>query len=143
MNIFLDTSSLFKLYHQEKDTELLMDIFKNNSIDKIYLSEITKIEFDSVVWKKYRKKEIDENKVAILIQNFDKDSLKFHFIPDNRKVRKSAKELITKHRKIGLRTLDSIQLASTISIKNKTKLFLTSDYLLQNLFEMEGLKIML
>ncbi len=51
MNVFFDTSSLFKLYHKESGTEKLMDFFNNNQIDSLYLAEITQIEFSSAVWK--------------------------------------------------------------------------------------------
>jgi PIN domain nuclease of toxin-antitoxin system len=83
MKIFLDTSSLFKLYHIEDGTDEIMDLIKNNSIEAIYLSEITKIEFDSVVWKKFRKQEVDETKVLKIIQNFERDSSRFSLIKDN------------------------------------------------------------
>ena len=59
MNIFLDTSSLFKLYHQEAGTEDLEDVFLKFKITRIYLSEISKVEFCSTVWKKVRLKEIN------------------------------------------------------------------------------------
>ena len=42
MKIFLDTSSLFKLYHRETDTEDLELIFSTVKITDIFLSEITK-----------------------------------------------------------------------------------------------------
>ncbi|MEA3494513.1 MAG: type II toxin-antitoxin system VapC family toxin, partial [Bacteroidota bacterium] len=60
MKIFFDTSSLFKLYHTEEGTQELIYFFKTNSIDKIFLAEITRIEFCSAVWKKCRKNEIQE-----------------------------------------------------------------------------------
>ena len=142
MKIFIDTSSLFKLYHTEEGTELLLDLFKNNSIEKVYIAEITKIEFDSVVWKKFRKNEIEENKVLKIIKNFEKDSKKFNFIKDNIKLRKSAKSLISKYGKFGLRTLDSLQLSSAITVGDSAELFITSDKLLQKLFEFEELSIL-
>jgi len=52
MNVFFDTSSLFKLYHREIGTEELMRLFDEVGIEVIYLAEITKIEFSSAVWKK-------------------------------------------------------------------------------------------
>ena len=55
MNVFFDTSSLFKLYHRESGTEELMNLFNEIGIEVIYLAEITKVEFSSVVWKKCRK----------------------------------------------------------------------------------------
>ena len=60
MKIFLDTSSLFKLYHREVDTELLEQLFSTQKITDVFLSEISKIEFTSTVWKKVRMKEITE-----------------------------------------------------------------------------------
>lgn len=141
MKIFLDTSSLFKLYHIEEGTVEIMDLIKNNSIEAIFLSEITKIEFDSVVWKKFRKQEIDETKVLKIIQSFEKDFSRFAFIKDNSKLRKLAKGLISKYGKEGLRTLDSIQLSSAILVKDSCDLFITADKLLQKLFDFEGLKI--
>jgi hypothetical protein len=49
MIIFLDTSSLFKLYHREADTAELELIFSTGKITNIYLSEISKIEFTSTI----------------------------------------------------------------------------------------------
>jgi predicted nucleic acid-binding protein len=54
MKIFLDTSSLFKLYHREADTFLLEQLFSAVTITNVFLSEISKIEFTSTVWKKVR-----------------------------------------------------------------------------------------
>ncbi len=59
MNVFFDTSPLFKLYHYESGTEQLMKLFTEIGIERIYLVEITKVEFCSVVWKKCRINEID------------------------------------------------------------------------------------
>ena len=60
MNLVFDTSALFKLYHQEEGTKELIGFFTSNSIDSIYVSEITGIEFSSAVWEKCRKREISE-----------------------------------------------------------------------------------
>jgi uncharacterized protein len=54
MKIFLDTSSLFKLYHKEDGTEIIEQVFNDNKITAVFLSEIAKIEFASTVWKKVR-----------------------------------------------------------------------------------------
>jgi len=43
MNVFFDTSSLFKLYHRESGTEELMSLFNDVGIEVIFLAEITKI----------------------------------------------------------------------------------------------------
>ena len=141
MNVFFDTSSLFKLYHRESGTEELMGLFGDPGIEVIYVAEITKVEFSSVVWKKCRKNEIDENLANQLIEKFEKDSAKFTFVPENKILRHMAKGLIGKHWRKGLRTLDSIQLASALKVKNQIELFLTSDNLLSEISQSEGLTI--
>ena len=142
MKIFLDTSSLFKLYHKEAGTDELMELFTNNKIEAIFIAEISKLEFDSVVWKKFRKAEINEAQVQFIIKSFEKDGEKFLFINDNKRLKSQAKKLLSKYGKEGLRTLDSIQLSSAISVKSKAEIFITSDKLLQRFFELEGLEIM-
>lgn len=139
MNVFFDTSSLFKLYHRENGTEELMSLFVNEGVEVIYLAEITKIEFSSVVWKKCRKNEIDNKLANLLIEKFENDSIKFTFIPEGRLLRQNAKELIGKHWRKGLRTLDSIQLASALKVKSHIKFFLSSDNLLVDISMLEGL----
>lgn len=139
MKVFFDTSALFKLYHRENGTEELMNMFNEIGIEVIYLAEITKVEFCSVVWKKCRMGEIDESSANQLIVKFEKDSVKFSYVPEGQLLRLKAKGLIAKHWIKGLRTLDSIQLASALKVKNQIELFLTSDKLLSEISQIEGL----
>lgn len=141
MKIFLDTSSLFKLYHFETGTQELMDFFKVHVIDSIFLAEITKIEFSSVIWKKCRKREIDINIAQILIDKFDSDSKNFHFIEESKSLRGLARDLIGKHWEKGLRTLDSIQLASVLTIKSEIEFMFTSDIVLSEISILEGIEV--
>jgi predicted nucleic acid-binding protein len=139
MKVFFDTSSLFKLYHKEDGTDELMSLFTEIGIEVIYLAEITKIEFSSVVWKKCRKNEIDENSASQLIEKFEKDSVRYSYVSEGQVLRQKAQELIGKHWRKGLRTLDSIQLASAMKVKDQIELFLTSDKLLSEISQIEGL----
>jgi len=141
MKIFPDTSSLFKLYHKESGTLEIMDFFNSNIIESIFIAELTEIEFSSVVWKKCRKKEIDEKIASALLEAFEKDSRKFNIILENPEIRQLAKEMISKYWKIGLRTLDSIQLASVLMIRDKIDFFFTSDNLLAEIARLEKLKV--
>ena len=141
MNIFLDTSTLVKLYHSEIGTKDIDSFFKDNPIDKIYLSEITKIEFDSAIWKKVRTTEMKQQTAEGLIKSFEEDYNKYTFIDDKVAIKNKSKELITKYRVEGLRTLDAIQLATANSIKAKADLYKSSDKLLTELFEKEGLPV--
>ena len=47
MKIFLDTSSLIKLYFFEDGTIALENFISNNRIDFIFLSKISLLEFES------------------------------------------------------------------------------------------------
>ena len=139
MNIFIDTSSLFKLYHRESDTDRIENVFMKVKVTNIYLSDITKIEFTSTVWKKVRTKEISEIQARATIQLFEMDSYKYIFIATDNFIIEQAQNLITKYGLSGLRTLDSIQLSSALALANKVGLFLTSDNLLKVLLCEEGL----
>jgi len=140
MKIFLDTSSLFKLYHSEIDTVLIEQIFSKVTVTSIYLSEITKVEFTSSVWKKVRTKEITESEAIKTLQLFERDSAKYTFIATDSLIIEQAKGLTTKYGLKGLRTLDSIQLSRAISLRAEAGLFVTSDNLLKSLLSEEGLQ---
>lgn len=92
MKVYLDTSSLFKLYKRETGSEEIESVISNNNVADIFLSEITK-------------------------------------------------QLIFNYGVTGLRTLDSIQLASAIEVKSQIDKYFTSDKLLHLLFEKESLPV--
>ena len=138
MKIFLDTSSLLKLYHKEEGTDELLKLI-SDKIEQIYLSELAKIEFNSAIWKKVRTKEFTEKNAKQIITFFENDFDKYKWIPINNIVLNSAKELIKLYGNKSLRTLDAIQLACAISVKSKVNLFKTSDTVLNNIFKLENL----
>jgi predicted nucleic acid-binding protein len=141
MKIFLDTSSLIKLYHDEAGTEYLDSIFNQFEISEIYLSELAKVEFNSAIWKKIRTKELSENEGIELISSFVDDHDKFTFIDLNNLMIDDARVLISKYGNKGLRTLDSLQLAAIVEIKANIDFAITSDKLLEKVIELEGIKI--
>lgn len=139
MNIFIDTSSLFKLYHREADTELIESVFSKVRVTNIFLSDITKIEFTSTVWKKVRIQEISVVEAETTLGLFELDTYKYTFIATDNLIIEQARNLINKYGIKGLRTLDSIQLSSALTVASKVKLFLTSDILLKSLMKEEKL----
>jgi len=80
MKIFLDTSSLFKLYHEEDGTQELEQLFSQVNITHIYLSELIKVEFTSTIWKRVRTKEITVEQAEITLELFESDFVKYNFI---------------------------------------------------------------
>ena len=139
MKIFLDTSSLFKLYHQETGTEELESVFLKSKVTHIYLSEISKVEFTSTIWKKARTKEISSEQAKITAELFESDFEKYNFISTDSLIIEQPKNLTTKYGLEGLRTLDSIQLSTCKVSEKQVDIFLTSDKLLNTLIEREGL----
>ena len=139
MKIFLDTLSLFKLYHTESDTVIVERVFTENKVTTVFLSELAKIEFESTVWKKVRTQQINESDAIIILNKFAADLNKFTFIQIDSIVTEQAKRLITKYGIQGLRTLDSLQLSTALTLKAKSGLFITTDKLLQAFFRQESL----
>ncbi|MCU0338921.1 MAG: type II toxin-antitoxin system VapC family toxin [Spirosomaceae bacterium] len=140
MKLFFDTSSLFKLYHQEEGTKELESIFLEESISHIYLSEITKIEFASTIWKKVRTNEITIQQAENTLILFESDFGKYNFIFIDSIITEQARNLMTKYGIDGLRTLDSIQLSTCVLLAKHVDYFLTADKLLKKFVEREGLK---
>lgn len=140
MKIFLDTSSLIKLYHPEIGTIELDKIFAENAINEIFLSDITKIEFASAIWKKVRTNDLTVDEANDLISSFNNDYEKFTFIEVDKELVLFAQNLVSKYGVKGLRTLDSIQLASVLNVKSVLSFAVSADDLLKSLVESEGIK---
>lgn len=141
MNIFLDTCSLFKLYHREVGSEDLERLFSAVAISAIFLSDLTKIEFTSTIWKKVRTREITEIQAQTTLALFEADFDKYSFIVTDSLVIEQARLLVSKYGTQGLRTLDSIQLSTAISLRENVGLFCTADKLLHSLLEAENLPV--
>lgn len=83
---------------------------------------------------------IGEKAAIEVINCFQQDSDKFQWILLQAGIVKSASHLLMKYGNSGLRTLDSLQLASALTLKDEKCIFLASDKLLRSLFEKEKLK---
>jgi len=140
MKIFLDTSSLIKLYHEERGTDETDRIFEDFVITRIFLSEITKIEFSSAIWKKVRTEELISSEAVELIDSFISDYPKFSFVEIDSSLIIHSRDLISKYGTKGLRTLDSMQLASIIKIKDDVAFVVTADNLLKSIVNEEGIE---
>ena len=116
MKLFLDTSSLIKLYHIEDGTVEIENLF---------------IKF----------KVTDENQANTTIQFFESDFEKYKFVDLNQIILNNASQLIIKYGSQGLRTLDSIQLSTAIALIQNVNLFIAADKLLLKLFKEENLPV--
>lgn len=139
MILFLDTSALFKLYHQELDSEVIEQVFTQHAIEVVFLSELTRLEFASSVWKKVRTHELSKAQAIALLEAFESDFSNYTFVPMDEEVVDRATHLLNEYGHVGLRTLDSIQLSTAIQLKEQLQFAITSDKLLQGFFQKEGL----
>ena len=139
MKLFLDTSLLVKLYFEEEGTAELDEFLKANAVEAIYLSEISKVEFNSAIWKKVRAKELEESDAVVLQNGFRDDYDQYRFIFLNKDSIDRARELITKYGSKGLRTLDAIQLSCAIEEKEEITQAKSADRKLEELFRLEGI----
>lgn len=138
---FLDTSSLVKLYHEETGTEALNSLI-NKEDPAIVISDITVIEMISAFAKKVRTGEIDEPLFNEVVVAFESDLPLFVVIKMESGIMARALDLLkTIGLKNGLKTLDSLQLASALSFSESRHLdrFITADIILQKIAENEGL----
>lgn len=137
MNLFLDTSAIVKIYHQEKGTQKISNYLEGISEDLfLTTSDITKIELHSALLKKYRVTQISEKNLSEVFQLFEKDFRKFNIIVVDQIVKNIALFWLDNFGiKYSIRTLDSLQLASAVYSNNYYKIdyFVTSDKKLLNI----------
>ncbi len=132
--LFVDTSSLFKFYYPESDSDAVEARLAD--AERVAISELSRVEFSSVVARKVRMREIDRKQYTQLMSAFDEDCLSrvFALIPLSGEVLDEARTLMER---LGLhsplRTLDSIQLAC--AIRSGAESFLCHD---NRLAEMAG-----
>ncbi len=139
MKAYLDTSSLVKLYHQEDGSDEIENFIAD--VEEIWLSEIAKLEFKSALWKKTRTGEVNEENALIAIESFQDDIENFSWVGIGQDVLDSAQELLMMHGKSGLRTLDSIQLASALTLKEGKCKFIASDRNLKDISRLENMDV--
>lgn len=125
MRAFVDTSSLFKKYVEEKGSEELDDLLQSTS--EIAISPVTWTEMNAVLARRLREKILTSQQASWLKSQIEKDFQSFYHVIWNETLEKTAVELVYEY---SLATLDAIQLAS--GVLSKADLFVTSD---RNLFE--------
>ena len=112
MNLFLDTSSLYKLYQQEVGSEILDNIFVTHPVETVFLSDLAKVEFASTLWRKVRMRGLTPAQATETEAVFVRDYGRYSFVSIDDGIVKTAGLLIAQYGPQGLRTLDSIQFAT-------------------------------
>ena len=127
MIIFFDTSALVKLFHKEQGSDMVTDLITSPA-NEIWISELTRIEFYSALYRRYRNKEIDDKSLQDAILGFEEQCLSFNVEPLGQVVVQEAEALMKRFGKtMGLRTLDSLQLGSFVLIQGQEWFFAAAD----------------
>ncbi len=108
MNLFLDTSGVIKIYHQEKGTDEFTKYLSKIPEELFFTtSDITRLEFHSELLKKHRMKEINQRDLLEVFQLYDKDFQKFNVISVDNFIKNIAMQLLDNlGLKYSLSTLD-------------------------------------
>jgi len=96
MVVFLDTSTLVKLYYKEYDSELLANTISEKA-SQIFLFELAKVEFTSAIWKKVRTGNIDTETALKVIVCFESDYDTYNWIFADSTIVKISKNLFQKY----------------------------------------------
>jgi predicted nucleic acid-binding protein len=127
LKLFIDSSALVKFFHKEEGSQRVTELIVSEE-NEVWISEIASIEFVSAVFRRFRNKEIDEDKLNNAISGFEEQMITFNVEPLGHAVIKEAESLIKQHGKSqGLRTLDALHLSTFNLIAEKDWLFVAAD----------------
>ncbi len=142
MKYYMDTSSLVKIYHRESGSPIVFGIYKSN--DNIVISELSTIEFQSGVSRKYREHEITLDTLHAVIQKFEEDmAARYDIVRFSSLVIDDARSLLRHNAETyALKTLDSLQFAFFKTYCEDDTTFVCSDVKLGKLVEKEGFQVL-
>jgi predicted nucleic acid-binding protein len=135
--IYLDTSSLVKLYVEEEDSSKVAHLVRSSKITATSL--IAYAEARSAFARRFREKAFTEREYRQLISFFNEDWDNYMIFKITRKLVRLAGDLAEKH---GLRGFDAIHLSSALSLRQELSdpiVFSCSDQRLQIASQLENL----
>jgi uncharacterized protein len=141
---FIDTSALVKYYHPEEGTQEVTQIIEE-PVSRHYISRLSLVETISAFAGKFRLGHIDEQGFADLRRRFYHDigQSRFRIMPVTTSRYQVAMQLIEKHFRIRLRTLDALQLAVALALSYQRMIdhFVCADHRLCEMAIEEGLSV--
>lgn len=141
MIIFLDTSALVKLFQAEDGTQNVMEWVDN--AHKIILLDLAKLEFTSVLQRRYRNQDLSLDDLLLLKEGFQERWASFEIHPLNRKVVDEAEELLDNYgSRFGLRALDALHAGAFQLVAGRDWYFVAADRNLCNVVSELGSKVL-
>jgi predicted nucleic acid-binding protein len=141
---FLDTSALVKYYHPEDGTPAVTRIVEASGA-RHYISRLSLVETVSAFAVKFRTGHIDELALDELRRRFYHDIGQGHFriMPVTTSRYQEAMQLIERHVRSRLRTLDALHLAVALALSQQGMIdqFVCADQTLCDMAMAEGLAV--
>jgi len=122
MIYFFDNSALIKRYVQEKGSNIVDNLME--SADEIFISATTRIESISAGRRLLEERSLSKSDFNVFKDNLASDFPFFTVVDFSEYIEKKAIELIEKYQ---IKTLDAIQLACCLAVKEDIDHFITSD----------------
>ena len=146
MNYFLDSSALIKLYHPELGSQRVAAIFGEPD-RRIIVSRLAGVEFHSALALKTRTGHLDGERSAALRIRFLNDvaSGAIALVAVSESHYPAAERLIVRYgERQGLRTLDALQLAVALEVKDRVGLdtLVAADKVLCEVAALEGFAVL-
>jgi len=127
MNLFFDTSALVKFFHEEEGTAAVTDLILDLNND-VWILELARLEFLSAVFRRFRNKELDEERLNAAINSFENQVERFHIEPLGRAVLEEAGLHLRNYgRTHGLKALDALHLGAFSLISEEDWAFVAAD----------------
>ena len=79
MILFFDTSALVKFFHREAGTDVVVSLITDGE-NRVWLSELAKLEFSCAVHRRYRMKEIEEDQLGKALDGFSSECARFNIV---------------------------------------------------------------
>lgn len=109
---YLDTSALAKVFHEEQGSEIMAEIVSDPE-NEIWILDLSRIEFLSSLYRKYREGKLSGSDVAELTDLFEQQAVEFNIETLGPVILEEAELLMREYGKEhGLRTLDALQLGA-------------------------------
>jgi predicted nucleic acid-binding protein len=134
--LYLDTSSLVKLYVEEGDSDRVVEVVESSEVTAT--SIVAYAEARAAFARRHRENALNPRDYRRLVTSFNEDWESYLIVQIREEIVRAAGDLVEKH---GLRGFDAIHLSSAMALRNALKtsvVFSSSDQRLNDASKSEG-----
>jgi uncharacterized protein with PIN domain len=142
MNCFFDTSAIVKLFQEEEGSDVVEALVRDTQ-NEVWVSDLTKVEYLSSLYRKHREKKLTSEDVEALIDLYDDQVDEFFVEHVGPAVLEEAEEMMKQYGKDqGLRTLDAIQIGTCDLLYEEGWQFICADNIACKVAELNGVSFL-